>query len=198
MNRFSMLFATLAMSAAALAGQTAAVHAQSELTAQGLSTGQPVDTTRQPGDTYVKEEIGDWALRCIVQTEGEDPCQLYQLLANDQGVPIAEFSMFRLSEGQPVVAGATVIVPLETSLQQQLSIAVDEEQAKRYPFSFCNQIGCYARIGLTEEDIASYKRGREAVLTIVPMAAPDQQVTVTLSLTGFTAAIDSPLLAQVE
>ena len=53
---------------------------------------------------------------------------------------------------------------------------------------FCNPVGCYARMGLTPEDVNAFKRGSEAVITIVPALAPDQQVKLTLSLSGFTAS----------
>jgi invasion protein IalB len=81
-------------------------------------------------------------------------------------------------------------VPLETLLIQKLSIAVDGGQPKRYDFSFCTQVGCYARVGFTEEDVARFKAGRGATITIVPAMAPDQQVTLDMSLSGFTASFD--------
>lgn len=160
------------------------------VTDDGLALGEPVDQTLQPGDTYVREKIDDWSLRCVVAQAGEDSCQLYQLLSDDAGQAIAEFTMLKLPEGSQAIAAGTIIVPLETSLQNQLSIQVDDQSGKRYPFAFCNTIGCYARIGLTEEDISSYRKGSTAVLSIVPMAAPDLRVTVTLSLKGFTAAFE--------
>lgn len=142
------------------------------------------------GQPYDKETNGAWTMRCIRAEEGEDPCQMFQLMSDDQQVPIAEFSLFRLPESGEAKAGATVIVPLETSLAQQLTIQVDANPAKRYPFSFCNAIGCYARIGLTQDDVDSFKRGAKATISIVPMVAPDQRVTVNLSLEGFTASFD--------
>ncbi|MEO0866789.1 MAG: invasion associated locus B family protein, partial [Pseudomonadota bacterium] len=54
----------------------------------------------------------------------------------------------------------------------------------------CNAIGCYARIGLVQEEVNSFRRGNQATVTIVPALAPDQKVDLTLSLTGFTAAFD--------
>lgn len=154
----------------------------------GLSLGEEVDDTPKVGEQYISETIGAWQMRCLKTEDGSDPCQMYQLLAEQQGPPVAEFSMFRLPDGQQAKAGATVIVPLETSLQAQLTISVDGGKGKRYPYSFCNQVGCFARIGLTEQDIEALKRGNEAVLTIVPALAPDQQVIVALSLEGFTAS----------
>ncbi|WP_187430750.1 hypothetical protein ROLI_020510 [Roseobacter fucihabitans] len=148
------------------------------------------DASPRVGETYIKEEFGDWDLRCIKTEEDEDPCQMYQLLEDEQGAPISEFTLFKLPEGNQAQAGATVVVPLETSLAAQLSIKVDDAPAKRYPFAFCNQVGCYARIGLTPEDVEQLKKGGEAILTIVPVVAPDQRVNVTLSLNGFTASFD--------
>ncbi|WP_195820348.1 invasion associated locus B family protein [Roseobacter sp. MH60115] len=159
--------------------------------ADGLSLGEEATEGPKVGETYVKETYGDWSMRCIKTEEGEDPCQMYQLLADGEGTPISEFTLFRLPDGGQARAGATVIVPLETSLAAQLTVKIDSNPAKRYPFAFCNSIGCYARIGLTQQDIDGFKKGNQAVLTIVPVLAPDQKVDVSLSLTGFTAAYDN-------
>ena len=202
-----MPYSTKWITAAALAGLTLAATSfsagaqssdeQETVTEQeaapadnGLAMGEEVNTERQPGQTYIKEQFDDWALRCIVQPDADDPCQMYQLLSDQTNSPIAEFTMFRLPEGGQAAAGATIIVPLETSLQDQLSIQVDSQPAKRYPFAFCNTVGCFARIGLTTEDVNAYKRGAEATLSIVPIAAPDQVVAVKMSLGGFTAAFE--------
>lgn len=153
-----------------------------------LSLGEDADKDPELGQPYTQEVIGAWEMRCI-RTEAEtDPCQMYQLLDDGQGAPVAEISLFRLPEGGKAEAGATIVVPLETSLPQQLTIAVDGGKARRYPYAFCNPVGCYARLGLTPADITSFKRGKEAVITIIPALAPDQQVKLALSLTGFTAS----------
>lgn len=163
-----------------------------QLTIDGLSGGTVVEEPeRKVGETYIGQTFEDWALRCIVTESGEDPCQMYQLLADSEGAPIAEFSMFRLPEGNDAAAGATIIVPLETALEAGLTIRVDDSSAKRYPFAFCNSIGCYARVGFTAEEVEFFKRGSEASMSIIPIAAPDQRVVVTASLSGFTAAFEA-------
>ena len=155
-----------------------------------LSLGEDANADPELGKPYTKEVIGSWEMRCI-KTEAEtDPCQMYQLLDDGQGAPVAEISLFRLPDGGKAKAGATIVVPLETSLPQQLTVAVDGGKARRYPYAFCNPVGCYARLGLTAEDVAAFKRGNEAVITIVPALAPDQQVKLSLSLAGFTASYD--------
>jgi len=183
----------IAATVVALSGTVALSQSSDEpaLTMDGLSGGTVVEETRAVGDTYFTSTFDDWRLRCIVTTDGDDPCQMYQLLSDGSGSPIAEFTMFRLPEGAQAAAGATIVAPLETALEQGLTIKVDDAPARRYPFAFCNTIGCYARIGLTDEDIEAYRRGAQAIVRIVPIAAPDQTVDVGLSLKGFTAAFEA-------
>lgn len=199
------LAAVLAM-AAPLAAQEAASDAteaqdsteQNAQTEQGeqsgstadnlLDLGQPVEDGPKLGQRYSKETHGDWELACV-KTEGEtDPCSLLQILTGPEGNPIAEVSLFRIDqEGGQAVAGATVIVPLETLLPAALTISVDGAPAKRYNYSFCNPMGCVAQIGLTQGDIDAFKKGQKAVLSLRPAPAPDQVVEMDLSLKGFTA-----------
>lgn len=170
--------------------------AQTPAVDQDLNLGELASETPQVGQTYIKEESGDWTIRCVKRADDSDPCEMFQMLTDEQGTPIAEFALFRLATGGQAAAGATVIAPLETSLQNQLMIQVDNNPARRYPFAFCNQVGCYARIGLTDADVASYKAGNAAKITIVPMVAPDQNIDVTLSLSGFTAGFDKTSIIE--
>jgi invasion protein IalB len=113
----------------------------------------------QIGSAYVREEHGDWELRCIRSADGNDPCQLYQLLSDAEGNAVAEFALFPLPVAQgDAVAGGTVITPLETLLPEQVTLAVDGADARRYPFTFCTEIGCIARVGFTAEDIDRFRR----------------------------------------
>lgn len=152
-----------------------------------LDMGQPVDAGPQLGERYSKEKHGDWDLACI-RTEAEvDPCSLLQILYDEHGTAVAEISLFRLEGEGQAVAGATILVPLETLLPAQLTISVDGAPGKRYSYSFCNQIGCVAQIGLTQADIDAFKKGSMATVSLVPALAPDQVIALPMSLTGFTA-----------
>ncbi len=177
------------------AGTGGAAQDSSDASAEGvagdLSMGEEVEPENQVGRTYTSGEHGDWQQRCIRTESGADPCQLYQLLRDDNGNAVAEISVFPLPEGQQASAGATVITPLETLLTRQLTMSVDGNQAKRYPFDFCAEAGCFARIGFTDADVTAFRRGVEAVLTIVPAAAPDQTIDLSVSLSGFTAGYDA-------
>ncbi len=150
-----------------------------------LSLGEEVGA-----EPFEVEVFGDWEKRCVTLPE-ETTCTLFQLLEDSEGNSVAEISIFGLPPGQQAAAGATIVTPLETLLTQQITLQVDGGQARRYPFSWCNQIGCFARVGFTEPEVTAFKRGARAVMTIVPAAAPDQQVELGISLTGFTAGFDA-------
>jgi len=157
----------------------------------GADTGLDMGQTVEEDPTYVKETYGDWELKCFRSEAEEDPCQMFQLLREDAGNPIAEFSIFRLPEGAQAAAGATIVVPLGTMLSEELKISVDGGKAKSYSYRFCSLVGCYAQIGLTAEDVEAFKRGLGATLQIVPAQAPDQTVNIKASLSGFTAAFEN-------
>lgn len=152
-----------------------------------LPLGQP-----EVGSTYLAETFSDWELRCVVAPEGQpDPCQLYQLLSDGQGNAVAEFNLFDVPDDGQLVAGATIVTPLDTLLTGQMRMVVDDGQARVYPFSFCRPNGCYVRLGLTGEEIQAFRAGNEATIAIVPLQAPDQLVPLTVSLSGFTAGFEA-------
>lgn len=169
--------------------QAPAADTTTEAPAAGdLSMGQ--DAGGQ-SDLYVKNTYGDWTLRCLHAKDGSDPCELYQLLKDDKGTSVAEVTMVTLPEGQQAALGATVIVPLETLLTAALQMALDTAKPKVYPFTFCAQVGCFARVGFTADEFAAMKKGNKMVLSVVPVANPKQVVSVNISLKGFTDATDA-------
>jgi invasion protein IalB len=185
------LAAVLAVSAPLAAQETETNCAEAESpTEQLLDLGQPVNDGPQLGDRYSKSKHGDWDLACIKTDSDNDPCSIVQVLHDANDKPIAEFSLFRLEGGGQAVAWATAIVPLETLLPAQLTISVDGAPGKRYNYSYCNPIGCYAHVGLTQSDVDAFKKGKVAKLSLRPAPAPDQLVELELSLTGFTAGYD--------
>lgn len=189
------LASLLALGGIASAQETAAEQEETLPTLDDLNLGEPVGP--QIGQPYVLQEFGDWQMRCIKQAEGEpEPCNLYQLLENEEGLAVAEFNFFRLPEGSRAAAGATIVVPLETFLPEQLTLAVDGLNPRRYPFTFCNAAGCVARAGFTEEEVNQFKRGVSATIRLVPAANPSAEVILNVSLTGFTAGYEGTVTVE--
>ena len=142
--------------------------------ADSLSLGLNIEVP-DIGQPYIAERIGDWSMR------------------NNEGNPLSEIMVFPLPQGQAAIAGATIIVPLKTLLTARMTIGFDAEITKSYPYSFCTEIGCIARIGLTEDDIALMKAGDQSVITIRHMDAPNKALNLKLSLSGFTAGFNKIL-----
>ena len=59
-------------------------------------------------------------------------------------------------------------------------------------------MGCVARVGFTAEEIAAFKAGGKATMTIVPAVAPDKTVALDMSLKGFTAGFDAVAATRPE
>ncbi len=153
--------------------------------------GLPAQADAEVGQTYIVANFDKWEQRCVKAADGGDPCQLYQLLLDAEGNSVAEISVFDLPNGGQAAAGATFVAPLETLLTANLRISVDTGKERIYPFAFCTKGGCVARLGFTADELAGFKKGVKAVLTIVPAAAPDQKVTLDLTLKGFTAGYEA-------
>lgn len=141
-----------------------------------------------PGTFYFRGADGEFQLRCI-RDASEPPrenCQLYQLLTNEAGNNVAKFTMVPLPEGAGAAAGATITTPLGTLLTKPLVMAVDSNPPKAYPFVWCDEEGCSARVGLTEEEVELMRKGAKATIQIFALANPTEPVQLTMSLIGFT------------
>jgi invasion protein IalB len=147
--------------------------------------------TAQVGQGYLAATFDQWEQRCEKTEDGKDPCQLFQLLKDADGNAVSEFSMFALPAGGKAAAGATVVVPLETLLTASLTIQIDTAEPKLYPYTFCTQVGCVARVGFTAEEVEQFKKGAKATVTVVPAAAPEVAVSLDVSLEGFTAGYEA-------
>lgn len=161
--------------------------------ADNLSMGTEVGGGEGVGSTYVTATFDAWEQRCVRTETGSDPCELRQLLNDEAGKSVAEFTIYGLPEGtdSKAVAGGTLIVPLETLLTAGMRLQIDDAKPKVYPFAVCTQIGCVNRLGFTAEELTQLKNGANATVTIVPFFAPDQTVKLTMSLKGFTAGLEA-------
>lgn len=192
-------FAQQATTPAPDAGTTPAAEAPApaQPAAGAAATPAPADAG-QPGDgnpaaqeqprEIVRETFGDWQVRC---TPLGNECFMYQLARDSNKNPVAEISLLKLPKGGEAVAGMTVVSPLGTLLTSGVGVLVDNNQLGRYPFNWCSQIGCFARIGLNDQSVATLKHGKAGEMALVSISAPDHPLVLNLSLTGFTAAYDS-------
>lgn len=144
-----------------------------------------------PGTIYVKETSGAWQIRCMRVDAGRtEPCNIFQMLKDDKGNEVAAIEIAPRPTGEKAVAGATISVPLETLLQAKLVLQIDSSKPLVYDYAWCDRVSCLALAGFTEADLKAMKNGKEATMTIVPALAPDQKVSVKISLDGITKGYD--------
>lgn len=179
----------LPVSAAAQSTETTPEAPQPSVT-EPVQQNYPTDPLQEQAPTDVVYEVhGDWQVRCAA----DDPknCFLYQLGRDENNNPIAEFNLVQLRNEGKAVAGITIVTPLGTNLGAGLQWRIDSSQSRRYPYSWCAQVGCFARFGMTNEQISAMKRGAVGNLALAAIQNPDKEVKLTISLTGFTAAYDT-------
>lgn len=129
---------------------------------------------------------GDWRVACAGAT-GRD-CFMVQIARGADGTPLVEVSLVPLTGDSRAAAGATAIVPLGTALPEGLGMQTDGGERLRYVYDFCAPTGCVANIALTPAQLQALRAGAATRFTLAAAARPDQPVTATLSLAGFTAA----------
>ena len=154
--------------------------------AESLSIDDSMTGETQQTEPYIKERIKDWNLKCIEPIDSIERCEANQIIFNQKQQPVAEISIFKLPKGQIAAAAATIIVPLETILNEGLVLEMHDLEPKKYQFKFCNSIGCYSQIGLTIEELEALKSKGKASIFLKHLSSGDQQIVIPISLSGFT------------
>ncbi|MDG1236768.1 MAG: invasion associated locus B family protein [Amylibacter sp.] len=184
------IIAFLVVSPVTFAQETATVEETETSNSTEFKTAEELVQASKPaiGEGYLREKYGEWELRCIkAEVMKEEECRVFNFLVDQDGNTIAQLDMQVLSAGGKAVAGVDIATPLGSLLTAQVVLKIDAGKAKRYPYTWCDQQGCYARFGMTQEEIDAMKRGAKANVTILSVAAPDQPLSMDLSLSGFTA-----------
>lgn len=154
----------------------------------------------EPGEPYVAEVFRDWDIRCIRADvlEIPDRCEMFQLLEEDNGNPVAEFRIAAsLIEDDGAIANATILTPLDTLLSPGLQIRIDDAEPAVVPYAFCRPIGCFVQMSLTEENVAQFENGADTQVVLFALIRDEigqmggAPVATVASLRGFTAAFDS-------
>ena len=154
--------------------------------ADSLSIDDTIMSEPQKTEPYIKERFENWTLKCIKPLNSIERCEANQIIFNQKQQPVAEISIIKLPKGQVAAAAATIIVPLETILSEGLVLAIQELEPKKYQFKFCNSLGCFSQIGLTDDEVEALKRKEKASIFLKHISSGDQQIVIPMSLDGFT------------
>ena len=182
-NKYSFLCKAIVFSFILSVSDISIINAQD---AESLSIDDSMTGETQQTEPYIKERIKDWNLKCIEPIDSIERCEANQIIFNQKQQPVAEISIFKLPKGQIAAAAATIIVPLETILNEGLVLEMHDLEPKKYQFKFCNSIGCYSQIGLTNGELEALKSEGQASIFLKHLSSGDQQIIIPISLSGFT------------
>ncbi|MEZ7813421.1 MAG: invasion associated locus B family protein [Paracoccaceae bacterium] len=159
-----------------------------------LSQSLPSQTDAiKAGTIYIDGIFGPWEKRCVKDNNAPDVCRIFQSLNDLLGTPVAEITMFHLPKGNKVVMAANIMTPLETLLTSELQIKIYGSAVKSYPYSWCNKVGCVARIGFTQKEFDTLKKGSVATVFLTAAANQSAPIALEISLIGFKKAQESIL-----
>lgn len=188
-----------ALAALPVASQQAGTETAPAATATETETG---DTPAAParrmktedeatvGEAYGRAE-GDWVVVCEKTLSGEDPCRMGQLLRDATGNPVIEVEVSRFQGENAPEAVMVINTPIGTILTEGVTLVIDSSKPAKVPYFYCDGQVCVSRVNLRDTDVGAFKRGNVAKVSIVPVQAPANIVTVEMSLKGFTTAYDS-------
>jgi len=143
-----------------------------------------------PGTTYIASTSDDWQVQCLRTADGKDPCEMFQLLKDKDGNKVASISIMALPKGKEAVAGITITTPLESLLTAGVALQIDSQKPITLPYNFCSKVGCFSNVALKANELDLFKKGSKIAMVVVPVAAPDKKVDLTISLKGFTKAFE--------
>ncbi len=135
-----------------------------------------------------------WFKVCTKQ-EDNDICNVQNIKAAATGQLLTAINIIQI-KGKVNREIFQIAVPTGRILPPGIGMQIDGGKAAKVPYSICLPDRCIAEVVLSEQLIASLKRGNSMVLTTINFQ--NQQNPIEMSLSGFTAAFDGPALQKSE
>lgn len=149
------------------------------------------DDSQSPGQERPDSEVKryqDWAVECRQpQSTGEEVCIMFQRQVLDNGRTLLLMTVRQTAEHPEPLA--ILQLPLGVLLQPGVSISVDNGEPRELAYTLCNNDGCVALFPLDGGMKEALMKGMEA--QVVLTTADGREVTVDVSLSGFSAALNA-------
>lgn len=155
--------------------------AQSPALAQGLPTEDV------PEAEVEVQQFQDWSLRCVGEG-AQRRCELVQPVDDPEtGEPV--MAMVVAPSGPDSVPVAWFVMPLGILLPPGIGLSIDDAEPDRLPIRHCEPGGCLAPLELSDEMQRRLRGG--VTLEVLAYDIDEQQVSIPLSLMGFTAGMNT-------
>ena len=140
-------------------------------------------------EPVVREVHKDWTVVCDTPEQvGQEICLIVQQKnIKDSNQPILRVEVgYAVSNGEPFTI---ITAPLGIALQAGLTVQIDDNEPTVMQFGSCIPTGCVVGSNLSEHQVNALKFGNEAKFTL--QDSRRRNVTVPVSLAGFTAALNA-------
>ena len=136
----------------------------------------------------------NWLKVCDPLPDGQKACLMRQVvLANGQF--LGSF-LLRDDPGQESRLLAVAAVPLGVLLPFGLTWQIDNAKPVRVPYMLCDTQSCSTQLVINEQYVNSLKRG--ATLTLTAKNRQNQDLSIEIDLSGFTATYDGDAALTFE
>lgn len=136
----------------------------------------------------------NWLKVCSELDDGGKACIMRQVVTNT-GVFTGSF-LLRDDPSQESRLLAVASVPIGVLLPFGLTWQIDSGKPVRVPFMLCDPQACSAQLVVNESYIQSLKRG--ASLKLIAKNRQNEDITINITLAGFTAVYDNPEGISIE
>ena len=150
------------------------------------------DAAAAPADAVAASQ--NWLKVCDPLPDGQQACIMRQVvLANGQF--LGSF-LLRDDPGQESRLLAVAAVPLGVLLPFGLTWQIDGAKPIRVPYMLCDPTSCATQLVINEQYVNSLKKGNTLKLTA--KNRQNQDLTIEITLSGFTAAYDGDAALTFE
>jgi invasion protein IalB len=153
-----------------------------------------VATATLPAAAQQAQAPQGWFKACSKQ-EDVDVCNVQNIMTANTGQLLTAVSLIEL-KGKINRKIFQVSVPSGRLVPPGIGLQIDGGKAQKVDYVICFPDRCVAEAALTDQMVASFKKGGELVLTSVNFQ--NQQNAIKVSLQGFTGAYDGEALQQAD
>jgi len=136
----------------------------------------------------------NWLKVCSELDDGGQACIMRQVVSNT-GVFTGSF-LLRDDPSQESRLLAVASVPIGVLLPFGLTWQIDSGKPVRVPYMLCDPQACSAQLVINESYIQSLKRGSN--LKLIAKNRQNEDITIDITLAGFTAVYDNPEGISIE
>lgn len=145
--------------------------------------------------TAQQQQLPDGWFKACSKQEDVDICNVQNIVVADTGQLITGISLIEV-KGKTNRRLFQVTVPTGRLVPPGIGVQIDGGQPQKLDYVVCLPDRCVAEGQLTDQVVATFKRGSELTLTSVNFQNQPNPIKVTLQ--GFTAAFDGDPMQQAD